>query len=186
MAEHPLTKDCVAKMQKSLDHTLHEFSGINTGKATPSMVEGIMVEAYGSTMRLKECAAIHTPDPRMISVQPWDKSLLKPLEKAIQMANIGINPVIDGPCVRLPLPEMSKERRQELAKVANRLAEEGRVAIRNARRDGVDAVKKALKEGKISEDECKKLEKDIQTHTDSLIKQIGDNLAKKEQELLKV
>ncbi len=186
MAEHPLTKDCVAKMQKSLDHTLHEFSSINTGKATPSMVEGIMVEAYGSTMRLKECAAIHTPDPRMISVQPWDKSLLKPLEKAIQMANIGINPVIDGPCVRLPLPEMSKERRQELAKLANRLAEEGRVAIRNARRDGVDAVKKALKEGKISEDECKKLEKDIQTHTDSLIKQIGDNLAKKEQELLKV
>jgi len=186
MAEHPLTKDCIAKMQKSLEHTLHEFSGINTGKATPSMVEGIMVEAYGSTMRLKECAAIHTPDPRMISVQPWDKSLLKPLEKAIQMANIGINPIIDGPCVRLPLPEMSKERRQELAKVATRLAEEGRVAIRNARRDGVDAVKKALKDGKISEDECKKLEKDIQTHTDSLIKQIGDNLAKKEQELLKI
>lgn len=186
MAEHPLLKDCVAKMQKSLEHTLHEFSGINTGKATPSMVEGIMVEAYGSSMRLKECAAIHTPDPRMISVQPWDKSLLKPLEKAIQMANIGINPVIDGPCVRLPLPEMSKERRQELAKVANRLAEEGRVAIRNARRDGVDAVKKAFKDSKISEDESKKLEKDIQTHTDALIKQIADNLAKKEQELLKV
>jgi ribosome recycling factor len=186
MADHPLLKDCVAKMQKSFEHTLHEFSGINTGKATPSMVEGIMVEAYGSTMRLKECAAIHTPDSRMISVQPWDKSLLKPIEKAIQMANIGINPIIDGPCVRLPLPEMSKERRQELTKVANRLAEEGRVAIRNARRDGVDSVKKALKDGKVSEDESKKLEKDIQTATDALMKQIGDSVAKKEQELLKV
>jgi ribosome recycling factor len=137
-------------------------------------------------MRLKECAAIHTPDSRMISVQPWDKSLLKPIEKAIQMANIGINPIIDGPCVRLPLPEMSKERRQELTKVANRLAEEGRVAIRNARRDGVDSVKKALKDGKVSEDESKKLEKDIQTATDALMKQIGDSVAKKEQELLKV
>jgi len=186
MAEHPLLKDCVAKMQKSFDHTLHEFAGINTGKASPSMVEGLMVEAYGSSVRLKECAAIHTPDSRMISVQPWDKSLLKPIEKAIQMANIGINPIIDGPCVRLPLPEMSKERRQELTKVAHRLAEEGRVAIRNARRDGVDAVKKALKDSKISEDEAKKLEKDIQTTTDSLIKQIGDNATKKEQELLKV
>ncbi len=186
MADHPLVKDCVAKMQKSFEHTLHEFSTINTGKASPAMVEGIMVEAYGSSMRLKECAAIHTPDPRMIQVQPWDKSLLKPIEKAIQMANIGINPVIDGPSVRLPLPEMSKERRQELTKVAHRLAEEGRVAIRNARRDGVDAVKKAQKEGKLSEDDAKKLEKDIQTATDNLIKQIGDNVTKKEQELLKV
>ncbi len=163
MADHPLTKDCIAKMQKNLDHTLHEFSGIHTGKANPSMVEGIMVEAYGSAVRLKECAAIHTPDPRMILVQPWDKSLLRTIEKAIQMANIGINPVVDGPAVRLPLPEMSKERRQDLTKVAHRLAEEGRVAIRNTRRDGVEAVKKALKDGKVSEDDAKKLEKDIQT-----------------------
>ncbi len=186
MADHPLTKDCIAKMQKNLDHTLHEFGSINTGKASPALVEAIMVEAYGSSMRLKECAAIHTPDPRMIQVQPWDKSLLKPIEKAIQMANIGINPVVDGPSVRLPLPEMSKERRQELTKVAHRLAEEGRVAIRNTRRDGVEAVKKALKDGKISEDDAKKLEKDVQTVTDRLIKDIGDHLTKKEQELLKV
>jgi len=186
MADHPLVKDCIAKMQKNLEHTLQEFAGINTGKASPAMVEGIMVEAYGSNMRLKECAAIHTPDPRMINVQPWDKSLLKPIEKAIQMANIGINPIIDGPCVRLPLPEMSKERRQELTKVAHRLAEEGRVAIRNTRRDGVDLVKKALKDGKITEDESKKIEKDVQAVTDRLMKDIGDNVAKKEQELLKV
>jgi ribosome recycling factor len=186
MADHPLIKDCIAKMQKNLDHTLHEFSGVHTGKASPALVEGVMVEAYGSTVRLKECAAIHTPDPRMISVQPWDKSLLKPIEKAIQMANIGINPVIDGPSVRLPLPEMSKERRQELTKVAHRLAEEGRVAIRNTRRDGVELIKKALKDGKVSEDEAKKLEKDVQTATDRMVKDIGDHLTKKEQELLKI
>jgi ribosome recycling factor len=186
MADHPLIKDCIAKMQKNLDHTLHEFSGVHTGKASPALVEGVMVEAYGSTVRLKECAAIHTPDPRMISVQPWDKSLLKPIEKAIQMANIGINPVIDGPSVRLPLPEMSKERRQELTKVAHRLAEEGRVAIRNTRRDGVELIKKAQKDGKVSEDEAKKLEKDVQTATDRMVKDIGDHLTKKEQELLKI
>ena len=186
MADHPLVKDCVTKMQKNLEHTLHELGGINTGKASPALVEGIMVEAYGSTVRMKECAAIHTPDPRMISVQPWDKSLLKPIEKAIQMANIGINPVIDGPIVRLPLPEMSKERRLELTKVAHRLAEEGRVAVRNTRRDGVEAIKKALKDGKITEDDHKKLEKDVQTQTDRIIKEIGDQTAKKEQELLKV
>lgn len=186
MADHPLLKDTIAKMQKSLDHTLHEFSGIHTGKANPSMVDGILVEAYGSHMRLKEVAAITTPDSRMIVVQPWDKSMLKPIEKGIQMANIGINPVIDGNVVRLPFPEMSKDRRAELAKVAHRLAEEGRVAVRNARRDGIEGVKKALKDGKISEDDAKRLEKDVQNHTDRIIKEIGDHLTHKEQELLKV
>ena len=186
MAENPLVKDCVMKMQKNLDHTLHEFSGIHTGKASPALVEGIMIEAYGSSMRLKECAAIHTPDSRMIAVQPWDKSLLKAIEKAIQMANIGINPVIDGTIVRLPLPEMSKERRLELTKMAHRLAEEGRVAIRNTRRDGIEALKKSFKDGHISEDDHKKLEKDVQTQTDRIMKEISDHLAHKEQELLKV
>lgn len=186
MADNPLVKDCVTKMQKNLDHTLHEFSGIHTGKASPALVEGIMVDAYGSAVRLKECAAIHTPDSRMIAVQPWDKSLLKAIEKAIQMANIGINPVIDDTIVRLPLPEMSKERRLELTKMAHRLAEEGRVAVRNTRRDGVEALKKDFKDGKISEDDHKKLEKDLQAQTDRIMKDIGDHLAKKEQELLKV
>lgn len=186
MADHPLIKDTLAKMQKSLEHTLHEFSGIHTGKANPSMVEAVTVEAYGSHMRLKEVAAITTPDSRMIVVQPWDKSMLKPIEKGIQMANIGINPIVDGNVVRLPLPDMNKDRRAELAKVAHRLAEEGRVSVRNARRDGIEAVKKALKDGKISEDDAKRLEKDVQTHTDRIIKEIGDHLTHKEQELLKV
>lgn len=182
MQEHPLVKETLAKMQKSLDHTLHEMNSIHTGKASPTMVEGIMVEAYGSHMRLKEVGAITTPDSRMIVIQPWDKSILKAIEKAIQMANIGINPSIDGSLIRLPLPDMSKERRQELAKVAHRISEEGRVSIRNVRRDGIEHVKKAG----LSEDETKRLEKEIQGHTDRIIKEIGEHLAHKEQELMKV
>src|SRR5690242_11619393 len=113
MNVHPIIKDLLTRMGNAEKHTLHEFSTLHTGKASPSMVEGVMVEAYGSTMRLKECAAITTPDSRLIQVQPWDKSLLKPIEKALQLANLGINPSIDGAVIRLPLPDMSKERRQE-------------------------------------------------------------------------
>ena len=182
MSEHQLVKETLAKMQKSMDHTVAELNAIHTGKASPSMVEGIMVEAYGSHMRLKEVSAITTPDPRMIVVQPWDKSVLKAVEKAIQMANIGINPAIDGSVIRLPLPEMSKERRQELVKVAHRLSEEGRVSIRNARRDGFDHVKHA----DMPDDQKRRLEKDIQAHTDRFMKEIADHLAAKEAELLKV
>jgi len=183
---HPLIKDAVARMDSAEKHTLHEFSAIHTGKASPSMVEGVMVEAYGSMMRLKECAAITTPDSRLIQVQPWDKALLKPIEKAIQLANIGINPAVDGSVIRLPMPDLSKERRQELVKVIHRLAEEGRVSIRNVRRDAIDHVKKAQKEGKLSEDEAKRLEKDLQTQTDKHIKDIGDHVIAKEKELLAV
>ena len=182
MHEHPLVRDTHEKMQKSIDHTVHELNAIHTGKASPSMVEGVMVEVYGSHMRLKEVSAITTPDPRMIVVQPWDKSILKAVEKAIQMANIGINPSIDGAIIRLPLPEMSKERREELVKVAHRLSEEGRVSIRNARRDGFDHIKRS----DLSDDQKRRLEKDIQAHTDRYIKEIGEHLAHKEAELLKI
>ncbi|MFY9925677.1 MAG: ribosome-recycling factor, partial [Opitutaceae bacterium] len=127
---HPLLNDSNVKMKKALDHTLREFASIHTGKATPAMVEGVMVEAYGSQMRLKECAAITTPDPRMIQIQPWDASLTKAIEKAIQVANLGFNPVVDGKIVRVPLPDMSRERRLEFVKTASRIAEEGRVQIR--------------------------------------------------------
>jgi ribosome recycling factor len=186
MNQHPLVKDVVARMSAAEKHTLHEFSIIHTGKASPAMVEGVMVEAYGSTMRLKDIAAISTPDSRLIAVQPWDKSLLKPIEKAIQMANIGINPAVDGTIIRLPLPDLSRERRQELVKVIHRLAEEGRVAVRNVRRDGIEQVKKLEKEHKISQDDARRLEKEIQQHTDKVIKDIGDHVAAKEKELLTV
>lgn len=179
---HPILTDAQAKMKKAVDHTLHEFSAIHTGKATPAMVEGVMVEAYGSSMRLKECAAISTPDARLIQVQPWDSSLIKAVAKGIIDANIGFNPIIDGKLIRVPLPDMSRERRQEFVKTAHRLAEEGRVHVRNARRDILETVKKA----KLPEDEAKRLEKDIQTATDSSIKVINEHLAHKEKDLLTV
>lgn len=179
---HPILTDSQAKMKKAVDYTLHEFSSIHTGKATPAMVEGVTVDAYGSQMRLKECAAISTPDARMIQIQPWDVSLLKAIEKGIQTANLGFNPIIDGKILRIPLPEMSRERRQEFVKTAHRQAEEGRVHIRNVRRDALEAVKKA----KLPEDEAKRLEKDIQAATDRSIKEINDHLAHKEKELLQV
>ena len=177
---HPVLTEATTRMKKAVEYTLHEFASLHTGKATPSMIEGVMVEAYGSQMRLKECSAITTPDARMIQIQPWDAGLTKAIEKAIQMANLGFNPVVDGKIVRIPLPEMSRERRQEFVKTANRMAEEGRVNVRNARRDADEKAKKA----KLPEDEGKRLEKDIQTATDSAIKDINDHLAAKEKELL--
>jgi ribosome recycling factor len=179
---HPIIVDTLARMKKALDHTLHEFSSIHTGKATPSMVENVTVDAYGTQMRLKECAAITTPDPRMIVIQPWDVSLVKAVEKGIQVANLGFNPIADGKLLRVPLPEMSRERREEFVKVAHKMAEEGRVHVRNVRRECLEGLKKA----KLPEDETKRLEKEIQTLTDKTIKDIGDHLANKEKELLAV
>ncbi len=179
---HPILTDATAKMKKAVDYTLHEFSAIHTGKATPAMVESVLVEAYGSTMRLKECAAISTPDARMIQIQPWDAGLAKAIAKGIQEANLGFNPIVDGKLIRIPLPEMSRERRLEFVKTAHKLAEDGRVHVRNVRRDSLEALKKA----KPPEDEAKRLEKDIQTLTDKAIKDIGEHLANHERDLLAV
>ncbi len=179
---HPIVNDTQARMHKAVEHTLHEFSTIHTGKATPAMVEGVMVEAYGSSMRLKECAAISTPDPRLIQISPWDATLVKAIAKGIQEANIGFNPIVDGKTIRVPLPEMSRERRQEFVKTSHKLAEEGRVQVRNIRRDCIEAVKKA----KLPEDEAKRLEKEIQAATDNAIKSINEHLAHKEKDLLTV
>ena len=175
-----------ARMKKAVEHTLHEFSTIHTGKASPAMVESVMVEAYGSMMPLKGCAAITTPDPRMIQIQPWDKGVIRAIEKALQMANIGVNPVVDGNLIRLPFPDLSRERRLEFVKTAQRLAEEGRVAVRHCRRDAMEAAKKLKKDSKISEDDEKRLEKDVQAATDKAIKDIDSHLASKEKDLLTV
>ncbi|HUR56841.1 MAG TPA: ribosome recycling factor [Opitutaceae bacterium] len=179
---HPILTDAQNRMKKAVDHTLHEFSAIHTGKATPQMVETVMVEAYGQMTPLKQCAAISTPDARLIQIQPWDASIAKAIAKGIIDANLGFNPIIDGKTIRVPLPDMSRERRQEFVKTAHRLAEEGRVHVRNVRRDILESVKKA----KLPEDETKRLEKDIQTTTDASIKSINDHLAHKEKDLLTV
>ena len=183
---HPILTDAQTRMKKAVDHTLHEFSTIHTGKATPAMVEGVTVEAYGSTMRLKECAAISTPDARLIQIQPWDVSLVKAVAKGIIDANLGFNPIVDGKAIRVPLPEMSRERRQEFVKTAHKLAEDGRVTVRNIRRDAMEAAKKQKKDGKLSEDDEKRLEKDVQTATDKAIGEINSHLAAKEKDLLTV
>lgn len=179
---HEIVSTTEAKMQKAVEHTLHEFDNIHTGKATPTMVENINIDAYGTNMRVKDCAAISTPDSRMIVIQPWDKGLIQAVAKGVQVANIGLNPAVDGGLVRVPLPEMSRERREEFVKVAHRYAEEGKVGVRKARHDGLDALKKA----KLPEDESKRLEKEIQQATDKASASIAEHLAAKEKDLLEV
>ncbi len=187
MPANAVIKKVRAEMQKAFEHTLHQFSTLHTGKAHPSIVESVTVEAYGGTsMKLLECAAITTPDARSIRIEPWDKSILKSIEKAIQAANLGLNPIVDGHVVRCPIPELSKERRKDLAKVANTQAEDGRVGIRSARRDGMEALKKLQKDGAITEDDLKRNEKEVQKLTDDFTQKINSALKDKEAELIKV
>ncbi len=173
-------------MKKAVEHTLHEFSTIHTGKASPAMVETVQVDAYGSMMALKEVAAITTPDSRTISVQPWDKTVLKAVESALLKANLGFTPNIMGDKVFCPLPELSKERRKDLVKMCHGIAEQGKVGVRAARRDGMDGIKAAEKEKSISEDDRKLYEKEIQAETDKYTKEIDEQLKHKEEELMKV
>ncbi len=186
MNSHPAISEMNQKMAKAVEHTLHEFNTLHTGKASPTMVENIQVDVYGSMMRLKEVAAITTPDARMIQVQPWDKGAIKAVEKAIQTSNLGINPSVDGPVIRLPLPDLSRERRQELAKICQRMAEEGKVSIRHARRDALDTLKAAQKASDITEDDLKRFEKEVQQQHDKYVKDLDQHLHSKEQELMAV
>jgi ribosome recycling factor len=181
-----LNAEVKKRMDGALEHVRRELAGLRSGRASITLLDPIQVEAYGSMMPLKGCAAITTPDPRMIQIQPWDKGLLRAIEKALQMANIGVNPVVDGSLIRLPFPDLSRERRQEFVKTAHRLAEEGRVSVRHIRRDAMEGAKKLKKDGKISEDDEKRLEKDVQAATDKAIKDIDAAVAAKEKELLTV
>lgn len=172
-------------MRAAVDHTLHEFGSLHTGKASPAMLDGVKVHAYGSTLSIKEVAAVTTPDARTIAVQPWDKSVVRDIEKGIQEANVGLNPIVDGGILRVPVPELTGERRQELAKTAGSMAEEGKVRIRQARRDALDKLKAEQKDG-LPEDETKRLEKEVQKAHDDYIAEINDHLAKKESDLKQV
>ncbi len=175
-----------AAMEKGVDYMIHEFSAVRTGKASPAIVENIDVEAYGSTMKLKQLALITTPEPRMLVIQPFDASTTKDIERAIKESKIGINPAVDGKIIRLPIPALSEERRRDLVKSIKQMAEESRVRVRSARRDGVEAIKKASKDGAVTEDEQKTLEKEIQKLTDGFVKKIDDTFASKEAEVMKV
>jgi ribosome recycling factor len=169
-------------MNKSIDHVTHEFSTLHTGKANSSMVENITVDVYGSSMKLRDVAAITTPDARTIQIQPWDKSTAQPIEKALIDAKLGITPVVNGELIRMPIPELSGERREELCKMAQGFAENSRIGIRASRKEAMDALKEAQKNG-LPEDDFKRSEKEVQKNTDDAVTKINQALAAKEKDL---
>ncbi len=180
-------RDELLKRMKGAVATLkQEFNGLRTGRASVNLLDPVHVEAYGSNMPLNQCATVNTPEPRMITVQVWDKGLVVSVEKAIRAAGLGLNPQIDGQLIRLPIPPLTEERRKELAKLAHKYAEAARVAVRNVRRDGMDILKKAAKDGKVGQDDEKRLEEEVQKMTDGVIKEIDGTLQAKEQEIMQV
>lgn len=186
MALDDILLEAEEKMIKSTEVIQTEFSGIRTGKASPDLVTNMMVDAYGTHMRLKELAAVTTPDSRLILIQPWDAGTVEPIRKAIEESKLGITPMIDGKLIRLPIPPLSEERRQDLVKSVRKIAEEGRVSIRANRRHAIDEAKKIQKAGEITEDELKDAEKEVQKLTDQYVAEIEKGLVAKEAELLKV
>ena len=174
------------KMKKTLDVLAKELAAVRAGRANPAVLDKITVEYYGAPTPLNQVAAIATPDPRSLSIQPWDASVLKAIEKAIQTSDLGINPQNDGKQIRLNFPPLTEERRKELVKQIHKYAENGKVAVRNIRRDAMDNFKKQEKKSEITEDELKQAEKDLQKLTDDSCKKIDELLAKKEKELMSV
>jgi len=171
------------RMQKSLDHLASEFATVRAGRANASVLDQIQVEYYGSPTPIHQVASISSPDPRSLMIQPWDSTVLKAIEKAILKSDLGINPTNDGKCIRLLFPQLTEERRKELAKQVKKYGEDCKVAIRNIRRDAMDTYKKQQKASEITEDDLKNLEKDMQKMTDEFIKKVDEMTAKKEKEL---
>ena len=179
-------KDFSKKMDKTLDHLQEEFGAVRAGRANAKVLDRISVEYYGSETPLNGVATISSPDARTLVVQPWDTKLLKDIQKAIQVSDLGINPQNDGRVVRLVFPQLTEERRKELTKQVKKYAEEAKVAMRNIRRDGMDYVKKLKKNSEITEDDQKKAEKDLQDLLDKYIKKVDEALAVKEKELMAI
>ncbi|WP_221237038.1 ribosome recycling factor [Roseospira goensis] len=173
-------------MDNTLEVLRKEFAGLRAGRAHASLLEPVVVEAYGSTMPLNQVANVSVPEPRMLTVQVWDRSMAKAVEKAIRDAGLGLNPAGEGQTIRVPIPPLNEERRTELTKVAGKYAEQARVAIRNVRRDGMDHLKRMEKDGDISQDEHKKNSSDVQALTDDAIKHVDEALHHKEQEIMQV
>jgi ribosome recycling factor len=178
--------DLQQRMDGAVTQLQKEYSGLRTGRASASLLEHVSVEAYGSYMPINQCGSVSVPEPRMLTVTVWDQSIAKNVEKAIRDSGLGLNPVAEGAVIRVPIPQLTEERRKELTKVAAKYAEEARVAIRNVRRDGMDGLKKAQKDGEISEDEQKRHEVEVQKITDATIKKVDDLLAAKEKDVMTV
>ena len=176
--------DIERRMQGAVDSLKNDLGGLRTGRANTSLLDPIQVEVYGAMMPLNQVATVSAPEPRLLSVQVWDKSNVTPVEKAIRSAGLGINPIVDGQNIRLPIPDMTEERRKELVKLAHQYAEKAKIAARNVRRDGNDALKTDEKKKDISEDDRKRLEAEVQKMTDATIADIDAALSAKEKEIL--
>lgn len=174
------------RMEKSVASLKEDFAGLRTGRANSGLLDPVQVEAYGSTSPLTAVAAISVPEPRMISVSVWDRAMVVAVEKAIRAAGLGLNPIVDGQTLRIPVPPLTEERRKDLVKLAGKYAEQQKIAVRNVRRDANDDLKKAEKAGEISQDEQKKMETEVQKDTDAAIKRIDEALKVKEVEIMQV
>lgn len=178
--------DLGKRMDGAFEVLAREFTGLRTGRASINLLDTIKVDVYGSFMPINQIGTIGVPEARMLTVQVWDKSMVKNVEKAIRDSDLGLNPASDGQLIRIPLPPMSEQRRQEMVKIAGKYAEEARISVRNVRRDGMEMLKKWEKEGEISEDELHRLSADVQTLTDNHIKKIDDLLAAKQKDIMQV
>jgi ribosome recycling factor len=176
--------DVKRRMSGAVDALKHDLGGLRTGRASTALLDSINVDVYGANMAITQVATVSVPEPRMLSVQVWDRSNLNAVEKAIRAAGLGINPITDGQMIRLPIPDLTEERRKELAKLAGQYAEKARIAVRNVRRDAMDALKTDEKKKEISEDEHKRLETEVQKITDETIKELDAAAAAKEKEIL--
>lgn len=179
-------KDLQRRMAGAVSVLRKEFGGLRTGRASAALLDPIMVNAYGSQMPLNQVATVSVPEPRLISVQVWDRSLVNAVDRAIRESDLGLNPVVEGQTLRLPIPELNQERRQEIVKVAHKYAEQARVAVRNVRRDGMEHLKRLEKEGAIGKDDHHTLSAQVQALTDATIKEIDEVLAGKEAEIMQV
>ncbi len=176
--------DISRRMHGAVEALRHDLGGLRTGRASTTLLEPVHVEVYGASMALNQVATVSAPEPRMLSVQVWDRSNVSAVEKAIRSAGLGLNPMTDGQNIRLPIPDLTEERRKELAKLASQYAEKAKIAVRNVRRDGMDALKTDEKKHEISQDEHKRLEHEVQKLTDDTIKEIDHVVAAKEKEIL--
>src|SRR5208282_2834346 len=186
MSSDEILLEAEEKMIKTEQVVVNEFAGVRTGKASPSLIENVLVEVYGSQMRLRELAGISTPEPRMLVVQPWDLTGIQAIEKAIQKANLGVSPAVQGKMIRISFPELSTERRQEFVKITKKLAEDGRVAVRHVRREAMELLKKAKGTAGVGEEELESAEKEIQKLTDQYISKIDTHVTHKEKEIMTV
>ena len=176
--------DIERRMAGALDALKHDLGGLRTGRASTSLLDPVNVEVYGAHMPLNQVATVTAPEPRMLSVQVWDRSNVQPVEKAIRAAGLGLNPIVDGQTLRLPIPDLTEERRKELAKLASQYGEKAKIAVRNVLRDGMDALKASEKKGEIGKDEEKRLETEVQKLTDKAIADVDAICAAKEKEIL--